>query len=583
MSGNPGGRGASNDWEKVEGGKRRGRHGRIQNAYMMRDNPLNNNTNRPTNTTTTTANHNHNHNKNKEEKAGFSKDEETFLCECFSNMEVGLVKDIYASCGYDAEAAMKKIMEEFQTPVGPSSFVPVDCAGSDDGADGGDKDHIEAFADFADQDQLGASIGQSGSMSSLSSAEGMINSVLGDKVDYSATVSGANLCLLMEMFENVPVSELVYCLYCLEDVEMCVACLVERKGSLSGKGDELWGDDGDQRDDDKSFWYSVMTLKDLFPHYEVIGLYNLLKSTGGVDKVIEALLGPDSRRHSSAGGRESGWSVWKAPEQKGDSLSTKMKFNQLAEMYPDIGRVLLKELFEESNFNVDKTHIAIQKIIPGIKPKAIETVRKFETDHASGKVVVDHLTKERRLVESSETNKQNETATSIGKFVDAHAMLVEDREYAESRIDYHLAQRERNFVKASEAHARRQFEVAAYYGAEGRTHDVRYKELKQQLALGVMCNRLKTERKGNTILSLDLHNFPVKEALSSIERMMDAVTSNEGSGSRNRGKTQLYIITGRGAHSRKGKAVLKPHIARYLENNNIRFEEVNNGCLLAFL
>ena len=70
--------------------------------------------------------------------------------------------------------------------------------------------------------------------------------------------------------------------------------------------------------------------------------------------------------------------------------------------------------------------------------------------------------------------------------------------------------------------------------------------------------------------TLDLHQLTVEEALTATKTFIA-----------NRQKArvkQVNIITGRGVHSNKGKAKIKPRILKYLKTNNFKYTSINDGC-----
>ena len=64
---------------------------------------------------------------------------------------------------------------------------------------------------------------------------------------------------------------------------------------------------------------------------------------------------------------------------------------------------------------------------------------------------------------------------------------------------------------------------------------------------------------------LDLHHFKVREALALLEIFLDHHLEKMSKGDRK----DLFIITGRGARSPKGRSRLKPAVAVHLNRRNI--------------
>ncbi|ELU04304.1 hypothetical protein CAPTEDRAFT_117132, partial [Capitella teleta] len=79
---------------------------------------------------------------------------------------------------------------------------------------------------------------------------------------------------------------------------------------------------------------------------------------------------------------------------------------------------------------------------------------------------------------------------------------------------------------------------------------------------------------------LDLHGLHVDEALEVLRSILAA--KRKGRPSRNQ-RPYLTVITGRGNHSRRGVARLRPSIMDYLQRNNFRFTETHPGILRVML
>lgn len=132
-----------------------------------------------------------------------------------------------------------------------------------------------------------------------------------------------------------------------------------------------------------------------------------------------------------------------------------------------------------------------------------------------------------------------------------------------SEAALHAKLRSEAFQKATHAWAKRQGEMAAFYAQQGHMHTKHMQEANQRAAALI----LKTQ--GAQQNRVDLHGLYVKEALETIEERIQ----NGEPGS------VLYVITGKGSHSRDGQARIKPAVLRYLQEHHIRCQELNAGML----
>ncbi|XP_073954881.1 uncharacterized protein [Choristoneura fumiferana] len=142
----------------------------------------------------------------------------------------------------------------------------------------------------------------------------------------------------------------------------------------------------------------------------------------------------------------------------------------------------------------------------------------------------------------------------------------------------HLKQRDRNYQKAQDFYRRDMTQVATYFSDVASLHKKEFDHANSMAAASLM--QYHTNNCADS-LSIDLHFLKVAEAKESLDLFIDTnikkLRESSGSGHGPRFYT-LFIITGRGLHSRGGPRV-KPAVIRRLKERGIGFAERNPGYL----
>lgn len=146
----------------------------------------------------------------------------------------------------------------------------------------------------------------------------------------------------------------------------------------------------------------------------------------------------------------------------------------------------------------------------------------------------------------------------------------------EAQAHYHL--RQEAFQKAQEASRRGMKAAAAYYAHVGNLHSEKLREANQRASQKILEAKNAHRKDANC---LDLHLLHVPEARSATQAFL-----NERQRvliARGIRQMEVSLITGRGAHSAGGQAILKPSIKEHLQKNGYSVYEANSGMLKVIL
>ena len=146
----------------------------------------------------------------------------------------------------------------------------------------------------------------------------------------------------------------------------------------------------------------------------------------------------------------------------------------------------------------------------------------------------------------------------------------------EAQTHYH--QRQEAFQKAQEAYRQGMKNAAAYYAHIGNLHSEKLREANQRASHKILEAKNAQRKDANC---LDLHLLHVSEAISATQAFLHE--RQRVLIARGIRQMEVSLITGRGAHSVGGQAVLKPSIKEHLKKQGFTFYEANSGMLNVIL
>ncbi|KAB7495790.1 NEDD4-binding protein 2-like 1 [Armadillidium nasatum] len=150
-------------------------------------------------------------------------------------------------------------------------------------------------------------------------------------------------------------------------------------------------------------------------------------------------------------------------------------------------------------------------------------------------------------------------------------ITVDDPQMYRDEAQLHYLERKKALQKAQEASQKGMKSVASYYAQIGNLHMQKFKEANERASKKIL-SAFNSKRGPN---SLDLHLLHVDEALREAQRFLkerkNVLTHM------NLKEMSVSIITGKGNHSLKGEARLKPAIKTFLSIEGYRFTEYG-GC-----
>ncbi|KAF0990727.1 hypothetical protein HZS_4601 [Henneguya salminicola] len=126
--------------------------------------------------------------------------------------------------------------------------------------------------------------------------------------------------------------------------------------------------------------------------------------------------------------------------------------------------------------------------------------------------------------------------------------------------------------KAIEAHARKDYNYSSYNQRRNSYHRKIIENIIEEEFIHQFLQRyLILVQNG----SFDMHRFSIVQAIDSLELILNPVKYNLQL-SRHK---YIDVITGRGIHSENNNPRLKPAIILYLKKNDLKFTEINIGCI----
>ncbi|XP_071478990.1 uncharacterized protein [Diadema antillarum] len=262
--------------------------------------------------------------------------------------------------------------------------------------------------------------------------------------------------------------------------------------------------------------------------------------------------------------------VWSnGNQERGSSIATKLKREQLYEAYPDVDKSVLEEIFKANSYDLRHTKWEVNAVYR----EPAEPVKNVYSPGALERM-------QRRRQNSPARQKVDGDDSSDGQF-----QSREQPDYDDYRAEASLHYRQRNecFKKAAKAYHSGQKELALHYSTQGRLHSMQLKEANVRAAALIVQQR----RQETGEDKLDLHNLHLEEALQVLQEVLMEKEQqwgrrrvDHGSPSQNR---YLEVVTGRGKHSHGGMAKLRPAVETFLQQRGYRFSVTNAGCFRVFL
>ncbi|XP_058949997.2 uncharacterized protein [Pocillopora verrucosa] len=288
------------------------------------------------------------------------------------------------------------------------------------------------------------------------------------------------------------------------------------------------------------------------------------------------------------------------PNVTEQDIATKLKKQKLFEMFPGVDPVALEEVFQANGFELAPSVEAVKASCNLSGQDAPTTVI---ASGFSGRFVDKKATKEVQLIICYMWYPDYELSRLLSRFsfcqeraedwswldLDVPSrpnsdvssfQTLEDPSYLDYRAEafQHYNLRDECFKKAALAFSKKQGQLAQFYAQQGHLHTEKIKEANARAA-ALILDQKNELTDDNTI---DLHGLHVTEAIEALENMLSERIDSCSSLAR-KGCKFLNVVTGRGNHSRGGKARIKPAIIEYLKKHNYRFTEPHPGLVKVFL
>jgi DNA-nicking Smr family endonuclease len=238
----------------------------------------------------------------------------------------------------------------------------------------------------------------------------------------------------------------------------------------------------------------------------------------------------------------------------GDDMSTNLKRQKLRQLFPNIDPVMLNEVFKANGFSLEDSVGAIElshgKPNPApeddtLTPTEIQQIQRAKVSSMS----------EQWLGEDETDSYQSYSDPAYQDF------------RAEASMHYRL--RHECFQKAQEAYRRNMKQAAAFYSQQGHLHTMKLRQANMRAAEKILAYQNQVTSDPS---SLDLHGLHVNEAIYVLQAKIGALEA-ECRGQ----KVHLSVVTGRGAHSKDGKAKIRPAVLSWLKKNAYRYTEPQEG------
>lgn len=246
---------------------------------------------------------------------------------------------------------------------------------------------------------------------------------------------------------------------------------------------------------------------------------------------------------------ENNWST----VDSADDIALKMSKEKLMQLFPDIEKEFLMNIFAGNNHNFDDTVASVEDSLflsPEQRAEVAKAKKKiFNTQWAP-------------KVEKSKEVREEVASTEQNGYTPGHLRTVE---VLYQDIKHHFEEHRVCVVKAEEAIRAKNYELATYLSSIAQFHKQKGQESKHEVANLVASIHENTQPSET---SLDLHFFNQIEAEMILNTFLDKRIS------RLRAITkpyeEVFVITGRGRHSENGKAPIKARTKQVLRQRGLK-------------
>ncbi|XP_042913300.2 NEDD4-binding protein 2 [Parasteatoda tepidariorum] len=263
--------------------------------------------------------------------------------------------------------------------------------------------------------------------------------------------------------------------------------------------------------------------------------------------------------------------------KKDIDFSTKLKRQELYNLYPGADPTALDEIFESNNYSIANSIKALGEELGEQKMVIQESVM------VNYKKPVAPAQKQENIFNdfvNSDWKKwvqyTNSDSSKEGIIPSAPTISSEALELRQLATD-HFNQRQYFIQKAKDAFHRGMSEVASFYSQRGSEHQQKFKEINK------MASKLISEQRNDSLSArvLDLHGLYVQEAIPLLDKFIrnwkQAMQSPQQAIPQS-----ISVITGQGLHSERG-AKLRPSVMEFLKKTGLGFSEVHLGVIDIFL
>lgn len=251
-------------------------------------------------------------------------------------------------------------------------------------------------------------------------------------------------------------------------------------------------------------------------------------------------------------------SAWNRDSESTDDFALKMSKEKLVQLFPGLNKDDLMEIFAGTDFNFDDTVALIQDSL-------FCTPEERKQIAASKKKVFNSPWRQKKLetpMKKLETPMKK--SEEVGGYTTEHLKTVEDLRQA---IFDHQEEQKVCRRKAQEAIQKKQFELATYLSNIASFHKQMEQEATHEVANLMAGIHEKTQGSSTT---LDLHYLNLIEASCLLDTFLDKQITRLRTV--RKPFQELFIITGRGAHSINGLANIKIKTKSRLQERNLRWE-----------
>ncbi|KXJ22434.1 NEDD4-binding protein 2 [Exaiptasia diaphana] len=270
------------------------------------------------------------------------------------------------------------------------------------------------------------------------------------------------------------------------------------------------------------------------------------------------------------------------PPPKSKSKPTDLREIMHEQLALEQSRHELEKRESDNNLAVVLKRQKLYAMFPGVDPSALEEIfeaNRYELEPTVNMVQVScNIQAKPTMLIQDETKNDNEEDWSQFAFFpekeEKSFQTLDHPDYMDFRgeANMHYKLRDECFKKAALAFAQKQGELAQFYASQGHLHTEKIKEANNRAAAKI----LEHKNADNNPFVLDLHGLHVPEALQALGERLNPPDMIH------RPKF-ISVVTGRGLHSKQGKAKIKPAVIDYLQRNNYRYEEMHAGQLKVFL